>query len=464
MIFERLVDKNSNLVVYDSTRENIQHVFGRQAISMVWDYTEINPFTDAGWKNMQDWVERVIDHCSQISPVAGKQWSGIVTQSSATSLPHSDNFFDAVFTDPPYYDNVSYALLSDFFYVWLKRTLGNLYPDLFTTVLTPKSNEIIADKYRWKSQDKAKEYYEEMLRQAFKEIHRVLRPGGIVVVVFAHKSTAGWETLMNSLLDSRLVVTAAWPIHTEMRTRLGAKQSAALASSIYMIARKIPRESVGFYKDARDSLKAHLANKLDRLWKEGISGADFFIAAIGSSIEVFGKYDKIIDDEGNTIRADRFLEDIRRIATDYAVRQVLHNGFVEEITPMTRFYVLWRWAYGEARLDFDDAHKLAQGVGIALDQEWHRGFIRKDKELVDILGPEDRELDELEGSNELIDVLHRVLLLWKSSKSDELLTLLSDTGFGKSDTFYKVAQALAESLPSNSKEKKLLEGFLQGRQ
>src|SRR5439155_26689699 len=119
---------------------------------------------------------------------------------------------------------------------------------------------------------------------------------------------------------------------------------------------------------------------------------DFFIAAIGSSIEVYGKYEKVIDDEGTSIRGDRLLEDVRRIVTEYAVKQVLHNGIAGEITPMTRFYVLWRWAYGDFRLEFDDAHKLAQGGGIDLCHEWNRGFFKKDMEFFCILGPEEREV------------------------------------------------------------------------
>jgi adenine-specific DNA methylase len=231
-----------------------------------------------------------------------------------------------------------------------------------------------------------------------------------------------------------------------------------------MIARKLRKEETGFYKDVRDALKKHLDNKLDALWKEEIGGADFFIAAIGSSMEVFGKYNKIIDDEGMVIRADRFLEDIRKIVTDYAVRQVLHNGFAGEITAMTRFYVLWRWAYGEAKLEFDDADKLAKGVGINLPQEWNRGFIEKDKEFIGVLGPDNRSEEQLGNSKELIDVLHHVLQLWKKGRSEDILRVLKETGFGKSDLFYRVGQAISESLPNGSKEKKLLEGFLQGKQ
>lgn len=227
---------------------------------------------------------------------------------------------------------------------------------------------------------------------------------------------------------SYLEVTGAWPIHTELKARLRAKESAALASSIYMVARKLRREPVGFYKEVKDELRQHLTKKLDSLWGEGVSGADFLIAAIGSSIEVFGKYDKVIDDEGSVIRGDRFLEDIRRIVADYAIRQVLHNGFAEEVTPLTRFYVLWRWAYGDAKVEFDDADKLAKGIGIDLPREWDKGFIAKDKEFIRVLGPEDRNEDQLGNSKELIDVLHNVLLLWKKGKSEDILKVLSGTG------------------------------------
>jgi adenine-specific DNA methylase len=403
---------------------------------MVWDYAELNPFSSGGWTQMLDWVELVVDHCSQTS---GETAS--VAEMSATSLPYSDNFFDAVFTDPPYYDNVA-------------------YPELFSTMLTPKSDEIIQDPGRHKD----KQFFEERLTRSLKEIYRVLRPEGIVVIVYAHKSTDGWETIINSILNSGLVVTAAWPIHTEMRERLVAKETAALASSIYMVARKAPRKPVGFYKDVRDSLRSHMTRKLDLLWKDGIAGGDFFISGIGSSIEVFGRYEKIVDDEGNVVRADGLLKEVRKIVTDYAIKQVLHDEISGQLTPLTSFYILWRWAYGEAKLEFDDAHKLAQGVGIMLDREWNKGFIHKDKEFIEALGPEKRELEGLEDSNDLIDTLHRTLILWKRGRGEEVLQVLKDTGFGKNDVFYKVAQAIAESLPTGSKEKKLLEGFLQSKQ
>jgi adenine-specific DNA methylase len=365
--------------------------------------------------------------------------------------------------------------LSDFFYVWLKRAIGDFYPDLFSTPLTPKGTEVIAELPLLRGMGKTnasqhvkgiktKEHFEDALLQSFKEIRRVLKPNGISVIVYAHKSTAGWETLVNSLLESGLVVTGAWPLHTERPGRLRAFESAALASSIYMVTRKLERRPTGFYKEVKEELRAYLNKKLDALWSEGISGPDFFIAAIGSAIEVFGRYQKVIDDEGDKVRASRLLEDVRKIVTDYAVKQVLHNGFAGEIKPMTRFYVLWRWAYGSAVVGFDDAKKLGQSVGIDVSYEWNRGFIRKDKEFIEVLGPEDRSLESLAGSTELIDVLHDVLLLWKKGESESITKILRESGFGRSDVFYRVAQAISESLPSGDKEKKLLEGFLAGKE
>lgn len=455
----RLVDQSTVLVRWLIQLEAVASTFSRQALGMVWDYVEALPFTY--FPNAVGWILRIVEHLSQISPIPNNK----ITQASATSLPHPNNFFDAVFTDPPYYDNVPYSYLSDFFYVWLKRTLGDLYPELFSTPLTPKKNEIVAYSYGPGGFDEGKKYFEDMLKKSFQEIHRVLKPDSIAVIVYAHKSTEGWETLINSLLDSGLIMTGAWPLNTERVTRVRSNESAALASSIYIVARKMKRLATGFYNEVKVELKQHLNKKLERLWSEGIGGADFFIAAIGSAIEVFGKYEKVMDFEGNTIRADKMLEDVRSIATDYAVRKILHNSFAGEISDLTRFYVLYRWNYGEAKVQFDEARKLAQSCGIDLAHEWNKqGFIRKEKEFIRVLGSQDRKLEDMNGSTELTDVLHCILLYWEKSKRDEMIELLKASGYGKSEAFYRVAQAISETLPNESKEKKLLDGFLAGRE
>ncbi len=445
-----------------NSSESITHLYARQALPMIWDYAEANPFSGSSgsFESGGQSYLKVIAHCSYASPNKAN-----VTQSSAANLLYPDNFFDAVFTDPPYYDNVPYSYLSDFFYVWLKRTLGDVYPELFSTPLTPKTNETVAYSHGPGGFEAGKQSFEESLKQAFQEIHRVLKPSGVVVIVYAHKSTEGWETLINSLLDSGLVMTGAWPLHTEMVSRLRARESAVLASSIYIGARKMAREPTGFYNDIKTEMATYLNKKLHRLWREGLSGADFFIAAIGAAIEVFGKYEKVMDFEGEVIRADRLLEDVRTITTDYAVHQILDNGFTDDISDLTRFYILWRWAYRETRVLFDEARKLAQSCGVDLAQTWGgKGFIMKEKQFIRVLGPQARTFADLANRDELIDVLHHALRLWEKNQRDAMLALLRESGWGDREAFYRVAQAISETLPIESREKKLLDGFLAGRE
>ena len=412
-------------------------------------------------------MSREIKLYVEVKDLEGEEWKKPVIlkviQASATKLPYPHNYFDAVFTDPPYYDNVPYSHLSDFFYVWLKRSIGDLYPKLFMTPLTPKSKEIVAYSHQEGGFEAGKRYFEEMLKKSFKEISRVLKPNGIATIVYTHKSTSGWETLINSLLESDLVVTASWPIDTEMKARLRAKESAALASSIYFVCRKMERKEVGWLNEVKEEIKNHIYRKLESLWEEGISGADYFISAIGSAIEIFGKYRKVMDYEGNEINASKLLEYVREIVTDYAVKQILHNGIAEELSPLTRFYLLWRWTYGEARVHFDDARKLAQSTGVDLEREWNKGFIKKEKEFITLLGPQERTLEEIGDLTEMMDVLHKVLLLWKAGRKEEMKEVLVKTGCGRKESFYRVAQAISETLPNGSKEKKLLDGFLSGR-
>jgi len=458
-VISRTTDSNSTLCWWQNSWEKEAITFARQALPMTWDYFEANPFGEKGyrWKGFLESELLVLDHLSQInSPPA------TVFQSSATELPFPDNYFDAVFTDPPYYNSVPYADLSDFFYVWLKRCIGNLYPDLFSTPLTPKSKEITQmewwDKKRYGYKDK--KWFEDMLKKSFQEMQRVLKPNGIATIVYAHKTTEGWETVINALLDSGLIVTASWPIHTEMQARLRAKESAALASSIYIVARKMEKQGTGWFNDVKEEIKKYLNEKMERLWKEGISGADYFISAIGSAIEIFGKYEKVMDYEGNVVRADKLLDFVRDVVADHVLRQILHDGIAGEIAPLTKFYLLWRWSYGEAKVHFDDARKLASSVGIDMEKEWNKGFIVKEKEFIRLLSAHERSIDEIKG-NELIDVLHKCLLLWREGRHDEIKEVLQESGW-MNDTFFRVANALAQI--SQGKEKQLIEGFLRMRE
>ena len=456
LMLGKLQDWNSVLSTWRGDQERNEHVFNRQALPMVWDYGERNPFV--GSLMSPKGIDKVIENCTKTSHKFAN-----ITNSSATSLNYPENYFDAIFTDPPYYDNVPYSYLSDFFYVWIKRTIGDLYPELFVSPLSPKKEEAVAYSGENGDSNEGKIRFENMISKSFQEVYRTLKPGGIFTVVYAYKTTKGWETFINSILDSGLTVTASWPISTEMAGRLRAQRSAALTSSIYIVARKYEKEELSWFKDVKDEIINYVPQKLDKLWEEGISGADFFIAAIGSAIEIFGKYKKVLDNEGNEIRADKLLSFVRNVVTNYTIRQILHNGIADELSPLTKFYLMWRWNYQEARVPYDDARKLAQSAGIDLPNEWNKGFIQKKGEFIIVQGPDNRDKDKLKESKELIDVLHNVCILWKEGKKDEMKQVLKKSGFGGGEAIYKVAQAISETLPNSSSEKLSIQGFLAGR-
>ena len=223
LCISRCSDFESTLVMWLNHVENSGHTFTRQAIPMVWDFFELNLFSPVSQGTFYSRFRQILRTIETLGQTK-YSFAGLTTQASATSLPYPSNFFDAVFTDPPYYDNVPYSYLSDFFYVWLKRTLGDVHPELFSTPLTPKRNEIVAYSNVPAEFTDGTHYFEIMLKKSFQEIYRVLKPNGIAIIVYAHKSTEGWETLINSLLDSGLIMTGAWPLHTEHRGRLNAKE------------------------------------------------------------------------------------------------------------------------------------------------------------------------------------------------------------------------------------------------
>jgi putative DNA methylase len=464
---DRLANRCSTQNVWNISAEKAEQVFLRQTMQMLWDYCEVNAIGNQGWGNQFYYIEEALKKILK-HPFYLNRIPVIISNSTATKLNYPNDFFDAVFTDPPYYDNVPYSHLSDFFFIWLKRSIGTIFPEYFSTPLTPKKSEIVAYSHNDGGAQAGKVFFEDHLRLAFREINRILKPNGIAIIVYAHKSTSGWETVINALLDSSLIITGSYPLNTEMEGRMRATDSASLSSSIYIVARKREKTGTGFYNEVKEELKKYLNKKLSQLWGEGIIGADFFIAAIGSAIEVFGKYERVIDYEGNIKRADTLLDDVREIVMNYTVTHILHNGFSGEVSELTKFYVIYRFSYGEAKLEFDEANKLARSVGIDLSMEFNKnGFIKKETEYVRVLSAINREEDDLRDKNELIDVLHYSILLWEAGRKEKMMELLAETGFGKSEAFFRVAQAISESLAKTtpeSKEKKLLDGFLGGKE
>ena len=451
MWLNRIAQDLSNLCRWRDDTQGVVGLFGMQALSIAWDYGDANPLLIA--TNKLQTILRPLKHLSEMraNPV-------VVKQASATSLRihYPANHFDAVLTDPPYYNNIGYSYLSDFFYVWLKRSVKELHPELFQTDMTPKKDEIVAYPHL-DGQVKATERFEKGLSRAFAEVRRVLKPNGITVIVYAHKSKEGWETLINALLDSGLVITGAWPIETEQKNKFGGTRKALLATSIYMVARKTEREAFGLYQEVRANVEEHLKKRYAELWESGLSGANLFIATIGSALQIFGKYEEVIDDNDKTIRADKMLQDIREIVATCAMEQVIPNA-----TALTRFYLYWREAHGEKRATFDAANNLASiSAGLNLTEELGRGgAVLKEGTFVRVLGPHEREFTDIPTSDELVDILHHALWFWRKSKHEAMIQHLARGQVGLNEPIYTLAQAVSLTLPLESQERRWLDGWL----
>ncbi|MCS3920425.1 DUF1156 domain-containing protein [Fervidibacter sacchari] len=457
LAMDRLADYNATLCLWHVTGEKIAHVFTQHDLKMAWDYVEINPFSSVtgAWQGAVDWLVRYLTRESRI-PQAGFAHLG-----SAASLPFPDKHFDAVIIDPPYHDNVPYADLSDFFYVWLRRTIGDLYPEAFKWTLTPKDEEAVVNPARFgggkKGEQIAQAHYQRLMQKSFEEIYRVLKPEGMAVVMFTHRSTEAWERLIQSLLDAGLYPTASFPVHTEMEASTHQRGKGAIRSTILMACRRRPENApIGWYAQVRAEMEQVIPQRLKEFWDAGIRGADFFISAIGPSVGVFGRFRKVMHPDGREVSIGELLDEVRTIVTNFALERL---GFSRLDEP-TRFYVLYRWAYGGDELEFDEANKLAKSVGGELDalQEQQR-LIKRDGSTVTLLTFTERWQDKicqgrwrqaLENGTVAqlpeIDQLHIALSFWRLGETENLAKFLRQAGIqDETHPFWQTAQAILEA-------------------
>ncbi len=433
---DKLADHGSNLCRWNTKYETLMNTYARQALPMVWDFTEANPFgATAG--DARTFVETSADIIEQLANI-GRRVE--VQRTSATQLPDHDARFDAVITDPPYYDNISYADLSDFFYVWLKRSVGFLFEEHFAGELTPKKREAIVAPYRHDGKKSAaRAFYEQEMAAAFSEAHRVLKPGAPLVCVYAHKTTLGWAALVEALRHARFTITEAWPLDTEMPERSIGQGTASLASSIFLVARRRDGDPTGAYHDVLAELDGVIAERLDRLTRAGVAGSDLVIAAIGAGLAPFTRYASVELPSGEPVAAERFLEEVQSRVLDAVL---VGLGPVDAAT---RYYVLVRTMFGWADVEFDEANNLARSAGVELGDGLAHGPLR----LADVSGKAVHMRDFVErgadpdlgqDGGRLIDVLHG--LLWRASHAAHDVTPYLDATRPDPERLRQVAQAL----------------------
>jgi adenine-specific DNA methylase len=335
--FSRVVMSDMSCTRWNAVAEKMQHTFGRQALPMVWDFAEVVLTADApgNWKSGYEIVADVIESAPSKSNV------GQVQNADACTNPLPTEGVDIVFTDPPYYDAIPYSDLSDFFFVWLKRVMpkNSLLRDLFdlSNPLTPKASEAVqCEKVKdliGRPKDKA--FYEETMAKAFAESRRILRDDGIGSVVFAHKTTEGWEALLSGMIQGGWTITGSWPISTEMGTRLNARETAALATSVHLICRPRPEDApVGDWADVLRELPSRVGDWMERLQGEGIRGADLVFACIGPALEIFSRYARVETAEGREVTLAEYLEKVWEVVGRSALEQVLGTAEASPAAPL----------------------------------------------------------------------------------------------------------------------------------
>lgn len=442
---DRLVDKLSSLARWDTSRENPQGTFGRQALPMVWDFSEINPFSGSGgdWDTALDWVALVIEKNAIIN--------GNETAECASAMDHPlpDDAGQLIVTDPPYYDAIAYGDLSDFFYVWLRRTLKEVHPSLFLRDLVDKKDEIIQMSKRFPGpySHKTKEYFEENMKNAMMECRRVLAPYGLGIVVFAHKSTSGWESQLQAMIEAGWIIIASWPIDTEMGARMNAMGTASLASSIHLACRprehpsgEIRTDDIGDWREVLSELPQRIHAWLPGLAKEGIVGADAIFSCLGPALEIYSRYSRVEKVNGEVVTLKEYLEEVWAAVSREALSTIFSGdtaGFEED----ARLTAMWLWtisagANGNSNqtedaepgsasedeppnkvkfkgfiLEYDAARKISQGLGVHLENM---------PSIVEVKGDKARLLSVSERANFLLGQKTEVQSKHKKSKTRQL--------------------------------------------
>lgn len=363
---DKLVDRSCSLCRWDQGYTKVHSTFARFALPILWDFCEGNPLSDTtgNYRSAVDWVAMVLDE--NCKAAIGQPKPSVLRLSAV----HNDEsgLHDAIVTDPPYYDAIPYSDLMDFFYIWLRRTLYDMSPELtevFREPLSPKWNhekndgELIDDAGRFDgNKDVSKQNYEDAMARVFVSCHKALRPDGRLVIVFANKQPDAWETLVAAIVKAGFVVDGSWPIATEMQNRTRALSSAALSSSVWLVCkRRNPMLRPGWDNIVLQQMRERITSRLRDFWDADIRGPDFVWAATGPAMEAYSQYPvvKKANKPNELMNVSEFLRHVRRMVLDFVVGKVLSEAAgaetsTEEMDDVTTYYLLHRkdFKMGEA--------------------------------------------------------------------------------------------------------------------
>jgi adenine-specific DNA methylase/REP element-mobilizing transposase RayT len=516
LVVSKSLDYNSMLATWNLSTSATAHGFTRWALPITWDFTEANIIEgfSGGYSTMLEWLQ--ISLVNVLKAHSHSPLPSVRNQSASTA----GGEIDAIVTDPPYYDAIPYSDLMDFFYVWLRRILNGLSPELdsaFKEPLSPKwiheqnDGELIDDPSRHEGDKvRSKAVYEDGMARVFQACHNVLNPEGKLVVVFANKQPEAWETLVSALIRSGFVVDGSWPIQTEREARTRALSSAALASSVWLVCKKRPAMArPGWDNQVLEDMRQNVREKLREFWDAGIRGPDFVWAATGPALEAYSKHPivKKANDPGQVMAVSEFLAQVRRIVVDFVVGRVLSGSDVSSLEEddtrrdvastldePTAYYLLHRHDFGLDEAPAGACILYAISCGLSdreLAATWDLISFTKGKsgegengeDTVDADAEADTDVEEDSGSKvklktwvqrksrslgyeapggkpiPLIDRVHCLMHIWKGQDLHKVEEYLDENGLRRQELFKRLLQSLIELSPHGSEERSLLESL-----
>ncbi|MEI6150460.1 MAG: hypothetical protein WCS01_15280 [bacterium] len=496
MSIDKIADYDSAFCTWHINRQTIGHTFARYALPMTSDYAECNPIgaVTGGFTSAVTWAAMVIDHLMRASGASAKVCFG-----SASDLRREK--YDIVLGDPPYYDSIPYADISDFFYIWLRRSVGERFRDAFSTTVVDRSREITQHAGRLDGDNtRAKQVYEDGMAESFVRCAEQLTDDGRMVIVFAHKQPDAWETLAASIIRAGFTVDASWPIQTEMPNKTAG--GARLASSIWLVCKKRPvTAKPGWDNQVLDDMRINIRAMLREFWDAGIRGPDFAGAATGPAMEAYSKHPVVKKaNEPGPMTVSEFLTHVRRIVVDFVVGRVLSGdkdgdadmAAADRLDEVTAYYLLHRHDFGMDEAPAGACILYAISCGIS-DKElagtWDLiGFTKgkgkdDEDEEADADAESDAETDDDSGSKvklktwaqrkgkslgyeapggkpiPLIDRVHCLMHLWKAGDLSKVDGYLDSNGLRRHELFKRLLQSLIELSPHGSEERSLMESI-----
>lgn len=412
-VLDKLTIFHSANCLWNTVGEKIENCFGRQAIPMVWNYAEGNPFSKSSgcFDHMLGWVVEVLENLPANVQGSAEQHDAQAPCSLRNML---------ISTDPPYYDNIGYSDLSDYFYIWMRHTLRDIYPELFRRVLAPKDEELIATPYRHdNSPAKAKDYFEAGMQTALRNMYLCASDDYPTTIYYAYKqketdtdgeASTGWETMLNAVISAGFQVVATWPVRTERPTALKAHVN-ALASSVVLVCRRRKEGAPGTSKRAFDvELRAALREGLAGLLAGNIAPVDIPQAAIGKGIAVYSQYSRVVNSDGQELSVRDVLKQINRELDPDQMDMDSASRFCAEL------YGLCGWKAAGS----DDANKVAMHHYTAVDSIVRAGLAVKDGSRVSLVRREElKQPEKMEGFGELTTWAVAQMLTWEMNKKDK---------------------------------------------